>query len=287
MVRRGLALAALLATATAAGAAEKPLPLFDTHVHYSESAWGDFPANNVIARLRAVGVTRALVSSTPDEGTLRLYRLAPDLVIPILRPYHGEIGFWNWFDKPEVGPYVEKRLARGIYKGIGEFHLIDAVTAGGQAARRMADLAEQYDIYLHIHAPASPIRALLAFRPKLKILWAHAGMTEPAEVVAALLAKHPNVVTEVSFRADDIAGVDSALDPAWRDLLLRFADRIMVGTDTYAVERWAGYRELIAAHRWWLKELPRDVAAAIAYKNAERLFGSPQAIDSPTATKKK
>ena len=51
--------------------AESDLPLFDAHVHYNREAWEVLPPEAVITILDRAGVARALVSSTPDDGTLR------------------------------------------------------------------------------------------------------------------------------------------------------------------------------------------------------------------------
>src|SRR5207249_3720372 len=69
------------------------------------------------------GVTRAFVSSTPDEGTVRLYDLAPERIVPVLQPYREKGDAGRWYQDPGVVPYLEERLARGGYRGIGEFHL--------------------------------------------------------------------------------------------------------------------------------------------------------------------
>lgn len=96
--RRREALLALagLAAAPALPAAEALLPLFDAHLHYSHDAWERLPPKDAIALLRQAGLKRAMVSSSSDEGTQRLYAEAPDLVLPVLRPYRsrGEIGSW-------------------------------------------------------------------------------------------------------------------------------------------------------------------------------------------------
>lgn len=66
------------------------------------------------------------------------------------------------------------------------------------------------------------------------------------------------------------------IDPAWRDVLVRFPDRFMVGTDTWTPSRW---EDVVAGHqrtRAWLAQLPPDVAARIASGNAERLFSEPR-----------
>jgi hypothetical protein len=86
------------------------LPIFDAHLHYSHDAWESVPVEQAIAILRKSGLKRALISSAGDEGQQRLYRAAPDLVIPVLRPYRsrGETG--TWFKDESVVPYLEKKL---------------------------------------------------------------------------------------------------------------------------------------------------------------------------------
>ena len=61
------------------------------------------------------------------------------------------------------------------------------------------------------------------------------------------------------------------LDPAWRQLILDFPDRFMVGTDTPSPERWYYVVEHARFSRGWLAELPGDVADNVAFRNAERL----------------
>ena len=108
--------------------------------------------------------------------------------------------------------------------------------------------------------------------PNLKILWAHAGFVEPAEVVTEMLDRYERLTAEVSFRAHDIAP-GGKISEAWRDLFARHTDRFMIGSDTYINDRWAVYGSLIDQHRIWLNQLPDDTARAIAYGNASRLFG--------------
>ena len=78
------ALAATLGTLSAlppASAADARLPIFDAHVHYSHDAWESTPPKAAIAILRKAGLKRAMVSSSSDEGTQKLYAEAPDLVV--------------------------------------------------------------------------------------------------------------------------------------------------------------------------------------------------------------
>jgi hypothetical protein len=90
------ALAAMAFSAPAV-AAEKMLPVFDTHVHYSQEAWQPFSPGAILDKLTAAGVARALVSSTPDDGTLKLYRADRERIVPILRPYRDRGDMDGWF----------------------------------------------------------------------------------------------------------------------------------------------------------------------------------------------
>ena len=64
---------ALLGWAIAVSAsAQDRLPIFDTHMHYSQPAWAEYPAERILEIMTAAGVPRAAVSSSPDEGTLML-----------------------------------------------------------------------------------------------------------------------------------------------------------------------------------------------------------------------
>ena len=263
----------VIATATPCTAAEARLPIIDTHIHYSGDAWAHYSPETVMEKLDAAGVPWAVVSSSPDEGTLRLYRQDSERVVPSLRPYYGGRNPGNWFLDPQIIDYIEAPLARGIYRGVGEFHLFGERATWTPQIKRVVALAVVRDIPLHVHADAGPIRALFDIDPKVKILWAHAGMSTPPEIVGEHLDRYPRLWAELSFRAADIAP-DGPLDPVWRDLFLAHADRFMIGTDTYVNARWDAYGELVDEHRRWLVQLPRAIAEAIAHANAERLFGA-------------
>ncbi len=272
---RNAALGALLlaiASPAPGGAAER-LPIFDTHAHYSRDDWAPYPPARILEILSEPGVPRALVSSTPDDGTLRLHEAAPGRVVPILGPYRSRTDKGDWFARVAVLDYVIERLDRGLHKGVGEFHLWSAAEANTPPMRKLAALAVSRGLILHVHAGAVPIRALFEIEPDLKILWAHAGMGAPPEVVGELLDSYATLRTELSFRAGDVAP-EGRLDPAWRALLLRHNDRFMIGTDTYVTPRWDVYRGLVEEHRAWLAQLPPAAARAIAYGNAVREFGA-------------
>jgi hypothetical protein len=263
-----ITLAVLLWFAVSARAQD--LPIFDAHMHYSHDAWETVPVQDVIAILRKAGVRRALVSSSGDDGQQRLYNAAPELIIPELRPYRTRGDTGTWFRDESVIPYLEDRLKRYRYAGIGEFHLYGA-DADLPVPRRMVQLARQYNLFLHAHSDVDAVERLFRQWPQARILWAHAGFDRP-ERVAEMLRKHKNLWSDLAFRTDHGSG--GKVDAAWRKVFMEFPDRFMVGTDTYTPERWHYVGEHAAWSRAWLSDLPRDVAEQIAWKNGERLFSS-------------
>jgi Amidohydrolase len=249
------------------------LPIFDAHIHYSQPDWQVLTPEQALAILDRAGVRRALVSSTPDDGTLKLYEQAPRRITPFLRPYRTREDMGTWHSDPAVQTYVEARLKRGIYKGIGEFHLLSADQAEASVVKRCAELAAEQRLFLHAHVDDLTVEKLLQLYPQVRILWAHAGMTASAATVGRLLDQFPTLWVELALRSD--VAPDGKLDPEWRSVFLRHPDRFMVGTDTWVTSRWETLPEGMQAIRGWLGQLPQDVAERVAYQNAERLFGSP------------
>ncbi|MBM4420325.1 MAG: amidohydrolase [Chloroflexi bacterium] len=246
--------------------------LFDAHIHYSQDAWSEYTPAQTIAILRRAGIRTALVSSTPDTGTQRLYALAPDLVVPMLRPYRTRDDIGGWTRDGTVVAYVESTYRRGVHQGIGEFHLLQG-EASLPVVRRIVDLAVRESIWLHAHADERAIAELARSEPRAKILWAHAGLSSSAAAVKAVLDQHLNVAAELALRSDVANG--PAIDPAWREVFTRHPGRVLLGTDTWIPSRW---EDVVAGHertRQWLRALPPEVAAQIASGNGERLFRTP------------
>jgi len=266
---RILSVVLLAALAAANADAASPLPIFDAHVHYSHDAWEVVPPKEAIAILRKAGLSRVLVSSSNDDGTQKLYAEAPELIIPELRPYRhrGEIG--TWFRDDTMVAHLEARLMRYKYVAIGEFHLYGA-DADLPVPRRMVQLAKEYQLFLHAHSDADAIERLFRQDPGARILWAHSGFDQPQRV-REMLRRHKNLWADLAFRSDHGSG--GKVDGEWRAAFLEFPERFLVGTDTFAPERWHYIVEHANWSREWLKDLPRDVAEKIAYRNGEAMFG--------------
>ncbi|WP_316980196.1 amidohydrolase family protein [Shumkonia mesophila] len=255
------------------GAAIEGVPVFDAHMHYKQDAWGPYPVKTVIELMDKSGVAMALVSSTPDDGTIRLWEYAPERIVPELRPYHGAAGSSNWTQAQGMEAYLADRLARYPHQGIGEFHIHRLDMEDRPLLVVVAALAKARGVPLHIHSGAEPVRFFFGLEPALTIVWAHAGMSEPAEAVGQMLDTYATLYADTSFRERDILGDGSQLNPAWKAVIERHADRLMVGTDTWINAQWDDYEGLIALNRRWLALLPRETAEKIAYRNAARLFG--------------
>lgn len=261
------------------GDAANDLPLFDAHMHYKEPAWGPYPVESVIELMDENGVAMALVSSSPDEGTIMLWEFAPNRIVPELRPYHGNVGSSNWTKYPDMKVYLEGRLERYPHEGIGEFHIHTLDTSDEPLFRDVIAMARERDIPLHVHSGPAPIRWLYGLDPEVKIIWAHTGLGEPAAVVYELMSEFPKLLADTSLRERQILGFDDKIHPDWMTIITEFQDRLMMGSDTWVNAQWDHYEDIITLNRRWLSKLPKSIAEKIAYKNAERVFNRKISMD--------
>ena len=245
-------------------------PLFDGHIHYNGDVWGSMGVEDAIDRLNAAGIRHALVSSTPTEGTERLSAHDPARVVPLLRPYRSTADRRTWFADPTLVPRLRKHLEAFPYRGIGEFHVFGA-DASTPVMRELIGLAVERGLFLQAHADRDAIVRIIESAPGLTVIWAHAGFDVPVERLAELLARHPNLLIELSYR-NDIAPTGTLAED-WRRLFVDWPDRFLVGTDTHAGGRWAELQALAGEARRWLAQLPAEVAHRIAFENAAELAG--------------
>jgi len=243
-------------------------PVIDAHIHYSHDAWDTIPPEKAVAILRRAGLKKALVSSSSDEGTQKLYAIAPDLVVPVLRPYRkrGEISSWKYDDS--VVAMLGERLGQYRYAGIGEFHAFgDDIEL--PVLQQVIGLAKKYQIFLHAHVDSDAIHRIFKHNPDALVLWAHSGFDNPDEI-RALLEKYPNLWSDLAFRDEHV--LQDQVSPDWQELFNDFPDRFVLGTDTYTPERWYFVVENAEWSRGWLNTLPESLAENIAWRNAEALL---------------
>jgi hypothetical protein len=266
------AAALLIIAAWPAKAQDERLELFDAHMHYNQEPNAFFTLDKVLEVFRRSDVTGVLATSRPNKGTHQLMEArAPGLwVVPFIRPYRIRADIGTWFADAATLDLIRDEYRRGYFRGIGEFH-ISGSAAAGPIVKQMVDFAVEQDLYLHCHCDETALLHLFGHNAKAKVIWAHTGFSTPPSRVEDLLRKHPALWGELSYRngLTDSAG---SLTPEWRDLLTRYPDRFLIGSDTWINERWFGYETIIRGYRAWLSQLPREFAVKIANGNAKRLF---------------
>lgn len=270
--------------------------VFDMHTHYKWSQAEVTTPEQALAFLDAEKISYAVVIGKPTEYALKLKRLAPERIIAFYGPYKDPMDWLLWQRKEELLPKVEAALKSGTYQGIGEVHII-----GGGFAKRFdevvvlngfLELAFKYDVPVMIHTEFSKPNYMLKIckrHLKSKIIWAHAGaILQPAQV-DEVMRQCPNVWSGMAARDpwryvnNQHTDENGQLLPEWKALLIKYADRFMVGSDTvWPVENldsWSeadtGWQELgrfWTFHRSWLAQLPNDVAVKIQRENAMTLF---------------
>jgi len=286
-----LALIALLSCG-AARAGDYAGPLFDAHLHYNEEAWdgraGPHPLPDVLARMQRNGVRAVISNSRPNDGTKALAaapetRQAGVTVVPFVRLYRNRADYTNWFRDESIYEMVRSELARGTaagpFRGLGEFHLYDSANADGPVARKLMALADEKSLVVLAHVDDAAIDLLMAHTPsrgqQLRLIWAHTGIGgAPAARVDELMARYPRLMGELSYRPG-LTCDGGKLCPEWRQLLLKYPTRFLVGSDTWVNQRWQYYDELMKGYRVWLGDLPPAAARRIAWDNGAELFGLP------------
>jgi hypothetical protein len=271
----GLAVAAALwAGATLAADSLYQGRIFDAHVHYSSYSWDVISPEGALTLLDKQNVFGALVSSTPDEGTRRLAAVeqARVRVIPLFRPYHDSADLGSWHENPERLSEAERAIMGGHRHGLGEVHIHSPKNLDGERIQNLIRQVAKAGLFIQPHAGHEVVARLFEIAPEIKVIWAHAGFSDPPSVIGRLMDKHPRLWADLSYREDGIGGANG-LDASWKALLERHADRFMIGSDTWEPDRWGAYSGIIDANRRWLGQLPIDVADRIAHGNAEKLFG--------------
>ncbi len=220
--------------------------------------------------LKQQNIKRALVSATPAEGAEMLYRADPELVIPMLRPYKSWRHRYLWFNDPELKTFLLEHMARVPYRGFGEFHVFGE-DADSIPIEEMIELARERKLVLHPHTDLAGMRIILQKAHDVVVMWAHGGFNVPVETLRELLEEYPLFYIELSLR-EGMLDDEQRLTPQWKQFLVNYRTRFLVGMDTYKPSRWADLPEIAAETRGWLKQLPESVAADISRNNLDRLF---------------
>lgn len=265
----------LLSTLLSIAAAHAAVPLFDAHLHYNVEDSASFTPRQIVTLLRDNGVKNAVVTSRPSQLALQLHALAPELIVPFLGVYRFPANKRLWLHNKKLPAKVEKELASAAWQGIGELHIF-APDRHNPVFLRLVEIAASRDLPLMMHCDPAVIDALFRHAPQARVIWAHAGAYPFTPVLRDYLERYPNLYVDLSVREERIAP-EGELLPDWELLLSEYADRFLVGVDTYRTSRWEQYPVVAGKIRNWLNQLPDEVAKSIASGNGERLFG--QAVD--------
>jgi predicted TIM-barrel fold metal-dependent hydrolase len=266
MMRATLALLGLLLSLDA-GAAP---PMIDAHAHYSAPDAAAFAPAEVIAGLDAAGVTRLVTTSSPPHLAQALYRHAPQRIIPLLGVYEADLHKGSWVHDAALPARVAAQLDAGHWAGIGELHLF-AANARAPVFAHLVKLAAARKLVLMLHGDAAVVARAFELAPAVRVLWAHLG-TEPVPAqLDVMLARYPDLWIDTSVRDARIAP-DGVLLPAWRALFERHPGRFVVAVDTFSVNRWRHYADVVAEIRRWVEPLPEPLKSNLLHDNAARLF---------------
>lgn len=292
-------LTALLTLAAVAGARE---PIADIHLHYK---WSQAEVTSVADALKVLDdnqVTLALVTGIPPEHALKLADAAPGRILPALSLYQHsgqEKSRWS-FDRGTLAR-ARTALATGRFHAIGEVHMIPGFMAKPDTpvVHGLLRLAAEYRVPFWLHTEfSSPdfMTRLCRTHPDVTFLWAHAGSVLSADDVGKVMTACPNVWMELAardpwrHRSERITDDAGQLKPDWRALVIRHADRTLVGSDpVWPVEQldswdepdsgWDHVGRFLDYHRQWLAGLPADVERKVRIDNARRLLTG--AADTP------
>jgi predicted TIM-barrel fold metal-dependent hydrolase len=204
-----------------------------------------------------------------------------------------------------------------LHISLASKHGYSYVPADHPLLRLLADIAAERGVPLDLHmdavtrhmkTPASlakfpnnpgtfpatldALERLLLHNPKAKIVWGHAGADHlgdfTPDAVGQLLDKHPGLIVSLKVAGPKaplknklLAG--RKLNPAWRAVLTRHADRFVIGTDNFyagpKIAVGAPPKEFsrtnvpkLQATQLFLSLLPANVARKIGSENAIRLY---------------
>lgn len=265
------ALTAILSIAVSVHADSSIQPVFDAHVHYNLDIGRPVSVERVFELWREAGIRGVLLTSRPNEGTRELLEKAPAefKTVAFARPYVTMADVQTWFRDPTIYTMIERELARGIYAGIGEFHIYGR-DADSDGFARFVRLAAQRKLWLHAHCDDYVIERIFVLDPQARVIWAHTGMSTPEAKIDELLARYPTLYGELSYRSG--ISVGGELSSEWRTLFTKYPDRFLLGSDTWVPQRWPEVPDVIAGYRRWLAQLPPQIAERIAWRNGARLF---------------
>ncbi|MGD8927080.1 MAG: amidohydrolase family protein [Thioalkalispiraceae bacterium] len=267
-------------------------PFADIHLHYNWDQEEIIDPATVVERLKEQNIVLGVVSSVPSDYALKLHEAGGDWIIPLFSPYITVPHRQSWYLDDAVVEQARAGLEAKHYRGIGELHLWSGLPPrqDNKVLLALFELAREYDVPFLLHTETSKADYIVPIcqqHKDVRILWAHAGgILKPADVENAMQAC-ANLWVELSardpWRYASLVSDDGTLPKAWRELIVKYPDRFMTGTDpVWGVtktqrwdepdEGWDHLPKLIDFHRKWLAELPPHVEEQVRLLNARDFF---------------
>ncbi len=267
-------------------------PFADIHLHYNWDQEEIIDPETVVQRLKNENIVLGVVSSMPSDNALKLRKAGGDWIIPLFSPYITPPHRQSWYLDDAVVEQAREGLENNKYFGIGELHLWSGLPPrqDNKVLLALFDLAEKHNVPFLLHTESSDAKYIIPIcqrHSKVRILWAHAGgILKPADVEKAMQLC-PNLWIELSardpWRYNTLVDEEGRLPVAWRELIIRYPDRFMTGSDpVWGVtktqrwdepdEGWDHLHELIEFHRKWISELPANVEEQVRLTNALKFF---------------
>jgi predicted TIM-barrel fold metal-dependent hydrolase len=267
-------------------------PFADVHVHFNWDQKEIISAEQIVTRLKRANIAFAVVSATPSELALELKRAGGEMIIPFFSPYTHTLGKRDWYLNEHTVLLAEKGLRSGQYQGIGEVHFMAGFRpkTDNPIFIRLLALAHQYAVPVLIHVDAGSEQKFADVcrqNPAIRFIFAHAGGNLHASQIRPIIEQCGRVMIELSardpWRYGGLTGDDGLLLPAWRELIIEYPHRFLVGTDpVWKVTRtqtwdqtddgWDYFAQLLAYHRHWIAALPAAAQRRLTLDNARQLF---------------
>lgn len=293
---------------TEAVSSEYDGPIFDAMAQIESGKFG-----TVIAALNESGVYRMALFArlhrkrNGESTVLALKKEAPlKIIMGTPKPFDQRGDLSEYFVEQTSSHLSDKR-----YQFVGEILFAHADKSHGEQTatgeryvapsgvnviKLLTDL-ENYNIPVMIHWEVydwnrdwPEFNALYSRFSKILFIWPHAGFAS-ADQVNTVLSSHTNVMITLSKKEKDqqalsseekeemLGGsiVDSCgiLLPEWRKLIEMYPDRFMFATDAHKDYRWFKYTKIVKQWRGILGQLPDPIAQSLAWRNAERVYGTP------------
>ncbi len=123
-------------------------PFADVHLHFNWDQEELISAEEALEILTKHNVVFGVVFSVPSANALKLSKLSPKTIIPFFSPYITGHSRNNWYYDTKVLKQARDGLQKGLYKGIGELHVISGLgpRRDNPVLQGLLSLAAEYDV---------------------------------------------------------------------------------------------------------------------------------------------